>query len=188
MQNDYIQHPPNCKPSITGVIGSYLTLKRAGKESIGLCPFHGDKSPSLSVNEDKNVFHCFACGTSGDVIRFVELIEKVNFKEACARLKVGTFKPRPRPHRAEAEKVVWWARETSLLIAEALRETGERIYVCSLARELNRDDRDIIAHETGLIRAWAILCDLHDDLANPEHLLELYERRADIAALVKSVL
>src|SRR3972149_1904219 len=59
------------KPSIIEVLERYLPLRKAGKEYIGACPFHPDKIPSLSVNEDKGVFHCFGCGESGDVFDFL---------------------------------------------------------------------------------------------------------------------
>jgi DNA primase len=49
-----------------------IKLKRAGKEYMGLCPFHDDHNPSLSVNKEKGLWHCFGCGKSGDVHKFVE--------------------------------------------------------------------------------------------------------------------
>ena len=77
-----------------------IALKRNGKGFFGLCPFHDDKNPSLSINPDKNLFQCFGCGAAGDVIRFVELFDQVDFKEAVNRLsgngfKVAAVKPEP---------------------------------------------------------------------------------------------
>jgi DNA primase len=66
-----------------------IELKKNGKGWFGLCPFHDDKNPSLSVNPDKNLWQCFGCGAAGDAIRFVELFDKVDFKEAVARLSVN---------------------------------------------------------------------------------------------------
>jgi DNA primase len=77
-----------------------IELKRNGKGLFGLCPFHDDKNPSLSVNPDKNLFQCFGCGAAGDVIRFVELFDKVDFKEAVKRLSGNGLqfkKPKPKP-------------------------------------------------------------------------------------------
>jgi len=69
-----------------------ITLKKNGKGYKGLCPFHEDKTPSLSVNPDTNLWQCFGCNAGGDVIRFVELIDKVDFKEAIKRLSDNGFK------------------------------------------------------------------------------------------------
>lgn len=65
-----------------------IRLKKNGKGYFGLCPFHHDKSPSLSVTPAKNEWHCFGCDQGGDVIRFVELFDQVDFKEAVNRLSV----------------------------------------------------------------------------------------------------
>jgi DNA primase catalytic core len=63
-----------------------VSLKKNGKGYKGICPFHEDDDPSLSVNPEKNLWNCFGCGTGGDPIRFVELIDGVDFKEAVKRL------------------------------------------------------------------------------------------------------
>jgi len=63
-----------------------IVLKKNGKSFFGLCPFHADKNPSLSINPTKNLWQCFGCGAAGDVIRFVELFDQVDFKEAVKRL------------------------------------------------------------------------------------------------------
>ncbi len=63
-----------------------IQLKKNGKGWFGLCPFHDDKNPSLSITPSKNEWHCFGCGAGGDVIRFVELFDRVDFKEAVKRL------------------------------------------------------------------------------------------------------
>ena len=63
-----------------------IQLKKNGKGWFGLCPFHDDKNPSLSITPSKNEWHCFGCGKGGDVIRFVELFDHVDFKEAVKRL------------------------------------------------------------------------------------------------------
>ncbi len=63
-----------------------IELKKNGKGWFGLCPFHADKTPSLSINPTKNLWQCFGCGASGDTIRFVEMFDQVDFKEAIKRL------------------------------------------------------------------------------------------------------
>src|SRR3954454_3763993 len=75
------------RSSIAEVIGEYVQLRNAGGGNLkGLCPFHDEKSPSLSVSAARNLFHCFGCGVGGDVIRFVERIEHLSFTEAVERL------------------------------------------------------------------------------------------------------
>ena len=57
--------------NIVDVIGEYVTLKRAGSSYKGLCPFHNEKTPSFTVDEKKQLFHCFGCGAGGDVVSFI---------------------------------------------------------------------------------------------------------------------
>ena len=64
------------------VVQDVVTLKQAGSTYKGLCPFHREKTPSFHVNRDKGFFHCFGCSTGGDVVKFVELHEKLSFPEA----------------------------------------------------------------------------------------------------------
>ena len=71
---------------IVQVVQDYVPLKKAGTSYKGLCPFHTEKTPSFHVNGDKGFFHCFGCGTGGDVVKFVELQEKVSFPEAVRHL------------------------------------------------------------------------------------------------------
>jgi DNA primase len=75
---------------IVTVISDTVSLRKAGAKYKGLCPFHGEKTPSFSVDKDKGFFHCFGCGVGGDVFKFVELQEKVGFGEAV-RLLAGRF-------------------------------------------------------------------------------------------------
>lgn len=70
------------KVDIVDLIGSYVQLKRSGRNLFGLCPFHQEKRPSFSVNEDIQIYKCFGCGKSGDIFTFTQEIEHVDFKEA----------------------------------------------------------------------------------------------------------
>jgi DNA primase len=68
---------------IVRVIGDYIKLKKAGAQNYsGLCPFHGEKTPSFSVHATRQFYHCFGCGVSGDVFSFVQKIENISFPEA----------------------------------------------------------------------------------------------------------
>jgi DNA primase len=71
---------------IVEIIGSYLPLKRAGANFVALCPFHKEKTPSFNVHPQRQIFHCFGCHKGGDVFRFIQDFEGVNFAEAVRRL------------------------------------------------------------------------------------------------------
>jgi DNA primase len=88
------------------VIGRRVRLVRKGREHSGLCPFHNEKTPSFTVNDDKGFFHCFGCGAHGDVIGFTMKIDHLPFPEAVERLagEAGLEMPRQTPaERARAE-------------------------------------------------------------------------------------
>ncbi|KUO74143.1 MAG: hypothetical protein APF77_11550 [Clostridia bacterium BRH_c25] len=74
------------KNDIVDVISEYMTLKRSGSNYGALCPFHSEKTPSFSVSSSKQIFNCFGCGVGGNVITFIQKIEKLNFIEAVKLL------------------------------------------------------------------------------------------------------
>ena len=68
---------------IVRIIGDYIKLKKAGAQNYsGLCPFHGEKTPSFSVHATRQFYHCFGCGVSGDVFSFIQKIENITFPES----------------------------------------------------------------------------------------------------------
>ena len=71
---------------IVQVVQDYVPLRKAGASFKGLCPFHTEKTPSFHVNRDKGFFHCFGCDTGGDVVKFLELQEKLSFPDAVRQL------------------------------------------------------------------------------------------------------
>jgi DNA primase len=71
---------------IVPIVQDRVPLSRTGATWKGLCPFHSEKTPSFHVNGAKGFFHCFACGVGGDVIKFVEMHDKVGFAEAVRML------------------------------------------------------------------------------------------------------
>lgn len=71
---------------IVDVIGEYVQLKKQGRNYFGLCPFHGEKTPSFSVTQEKQIFHCFGCGKGGNVVTFLMEIESFSFFEALELL------------------------------------------------------------------------------------------------------
>ena len=94
---------------ILQVVQDYVPLKKSGSSYRGLCPFHSEKTPSFHVNQDKAFFHCFGCGTGGDVLKFLELQEKLGFQDAVRHLaqRFGVQIPEADTERdvaAEAER------------------------------------------------------------------------------------
>jgi len=71
---------------IVDVIGEHISLKKKGREMVGMCPFHDDHRPSLNVNSVKQIFKCFACGAGGDVFKFIQMRENLTFPQAIERL------------------------------------------------------------------------------------------------------
>lgn len=72
--------------SIVDVISEYVQLRKRGKNYIGLCPFHSEKTPSFTVSEDKQIFHCFGCHEGGNVYKFLMDYKKISFIEAVQEL------------------------------------------------------------------------------------------------------
>ncbi|HSE79957.1 MAG TPA: DNA primase [Alphaproteobacteria bacterium] len=87
------------------VIAKRVRLVKRGREYLGLCPFHNEKTPSFTVNDDKGFFHCFGCGAHGDVIGFAMRAESLSFPEAVEKLAgmAGLQVPRLSPVEAEHE-------------------------------------------------------------------------------------
>ncbi len=74
------------RSDIVAIISEYVALKRRGHSYVGLCPFHSERTPSFNVVPDKQIFHCFGCQAGGDVFRFVQLRENLNFPESVRLL------------------------------------------------------------------------------------------------------
>ena len=91
---------------IVRVIGDYVRSKKSGQNFTGLCPFHGEKTPSFAVHPVKQIFHCFGCGKGGDVFTFVMEMEKCQFPEAVRMVaeKCGIAIPRPKERTPEERK------------------------------------------------------------------------------------
>ena len=97
--------------NIVDVIGEVVQLTKAGRNFLGLCPFHSEKTPSFNVVEDKQFYHCFGCGKSGDVFKFIEDYRGVSFMEAVqivgdqVGIRVQTLPPsQSRPQQADEKQ------------------------------------------------------------------------------------
>ncbi|MDI9462111.1 MAG: DNA primase [Bacillota bacterium] len=91
---------------IVSVISQYVQLKKRGRNYFGLCPFHDEKTPSFSVSQEKQIFHCFGCGEGGDVFTFLMKIEGLAFPDAVRELadRAGVPLPQKKSARSGQEK------------------------------------------------------------------------------------
>ena len=104
---------------IVVVIQDYVSLKKMGATYKGLCPFHGEKTPSFHVNRDKGFFHCFGCGVGGDVFKFLELHEKVGFADSVKLLAQRFGVPLPEMDESDEHRTNATERETLLKVHES---------------------------------------------------------------------
>lgn len=94
------------RADIASLIGEYVTLKKAGRNYLGLCPFHREKTPSFTVSPDKQMFYCFGCSEGGNVFSFLMKLNHLTFPEAVRHLakKVGVIIPERPMSREEKER------------------------------------------------------------------------------------
>ncbi len=106
------------RADIASVIGEYVILKKAGKNFLGLCPFHHEKTPSFTVSPDKQMFYCFGCSEGGNVFSFLMKLNNLTFPEAVRQLagKVGVLIPEKTMSREERERYT---------LAEQIRRVNE---------------------------------------------------------------
>jgi DNA primase len=114
---------------LSEVVGRRIRLTRAGREHKACCPFHKEKTPSFTVNDDKGFFHCFGCGAHGDVIGFAMRHDHLSFMEAVEQLagQAGLEVPRPSPQeraRHEKQKSLYELVEAACRFFEAELEGG----------------------------------------------------------------
>ena len=90
MDNTNVINEIRSKVDIVDIVSSYLPLTQKGKNFFGVCPFHDDTNPSMSVSREKQIYRCFSCGASGNVFNFIMDYEHVSFKEALYILSQKT--------------------------------------------------------------------------------------------------
>jgi DNA primase len=129
--------------SLSGLVGRGVKLVRRGREFVGLCPFHHEKTPSFYVVDDKSFFHCFGCGAHGDVVGFVMRTDNLDFVEAVEKLaaEAGLTVPQATPQereRARRQKTLLEATEAAAAFYEdrLWAPTGIRAREYLLARGL----------------------------------------------------
>ncbi len=115
---------------IVSVISEYIPLTKKGSNHFGLCPFHGEKTPSFSVNEKEQFFHCFGCGVGGNVFTFLMKMDNLTFPEAVQTLAERAHIELPEAELSEEEK-------RGMLRKERMREAAAeaaRFYYYQLAK------------------------------------------------------
>ena len=140
--DEFIQELKN-KTDIVDVVSGYVRLKKQGKNMLGLCPFHNEKTPSFNVSTDKNFFHCFGCKASGDVITFIRRIENLDYIEAVKFLaqRAGLDVPEGRGQSGGLSKI-------RNRIYEANRAAARFYYKC-LYSPIGKNALDYL-HKRGL--------------------------------------
>lgn len=110
---------------VVSLVSEYVTLKKSGRNFFGLCPFHTEKTPSFSVNPDKQIFHCFGCGAGGNVFAFVQKVEGVAFPEAVRALakRAGIAIPEPQAEDQAAAQ----EKETLYFVHELAAEFFQQV-------------------------------------------------------------
>lgn len=134
--------------NIVDVIGEVVSLNKAGRHYLGLCPFHKEKTPSFNVIEDKQFFHCFGCGKSGDVFKFIEEYRQVNFLESFkivsekANIRLELDLPKENPSRQNPHQILLDMHEAANKFYHAVLKTtkeGQRAREYLLQRGLSDD-------------------------------------------------
>src|SRR6478672_8745025 len=114
---------------LSAVIAPSVKLIRAGREWKACCPFHNEKTPSFTINDDKHFYHCFGCGAHGDAIRFLTDARGLQFMDAVKELagKAGMDVPAPDPKAQEQ------ADRTASLTEIGRASCRERVYIWVVA-------------------------------------------------------
>jgi DNA primase len=117
------------RTSLVEVVSAYVGLKRSGRNYLGLCPFHSEKTPSFTVSEERGFFHCFGCGAGGTVFNFLMRIERLEFPEAVEQLakRAGIALPALRsndPNAALRERMYAVNLEAAEFFRRRLQERG----------------------------------------------------------------
>lgn len=133
---------------IVDVVSDYVSLRKSGRNHLGLCPFHDEKTPSFSVNPERQIFHCFGCGKGGNVFTFLMEHENVSFVEAvrhvARRLNItipDTY--REREASSEAESLARVTRFAALFFHERLMNSGQNSIVRQYTAKRGLSDETI---------------------------------------------
>jgi DNA primase len=165
--------------SIVEIASQYTTLKRRGRKWVGLCPFHTEKTPSFTVDEEKQLYHCFGCGVGGDVFSLVMERESLTFPEALKSLAERYHVPLPayqrvRPEVLKLEEKLFKTNELALAyFRKNLTGTAEGKRALEYLKKRGLSDETIQALKIGYaLNAWTALIDDFKTKDVPVSLLE----------------
>lgn len=130
---------------IVEVIGEYVTLRRAGANLKGVCPFHADSDPSFNVNPARQFFHCFGCGASGDLFGFVMRMEGISFTEAARRLAARAGVTLPEPSKSPQARTQEEARQEARKRRRFVLEEAAAFFETQLQTAAGKRAREAIA-------------------------------------------
>jgi len=164
------------RAGLADVVGRRVKLQRKGREHLGLCPFHKEKTPSFTVNEEKGFYHCFGCGAHGSVFDFVMQTEGLSFPEAVEKLagEAGIDIPRDTPEEQERQR----QRQTLYDVAEQAAVFFER----QLRMPEGRRALDYLKSR-GLDDAWGSGAGPRQHGVHQPHLHELHRPTGRLRAL-----
>jgi len=165
--------------SIVEVASQYTTLKRRGSKHVGLCPFHSEKTPSFTVDEDKQLYHCFGCNAGGDVFSLVMDKEQLSFPEALKYLADKYHVPLPKkpgysPQAQRLEEQVLEIHERALaFFSRSLTGTPEGAKALAYLQKRGLSDETIRTFQLGYApNAWDSLITHFKAWKTPPALLE----------------
>lgn len=165
--------------SIVEIASQYTTLKRRGRKWVGLCPFHTEKTPSFTIDEDKQLYHCFGCGVGGDIFSLLMERENLTFPEALKSLAERYHVPLPaqqrvRPEVLKLEEKLLKANELALgYFRKNLTGTAEGRKGLDYLKARGLSDETIQTLKIGYaLNAWTALIDFFRSKDVPVSLLE----------------
>ena len=112
---------------IVELIGEYVRLRKAGKSYQGLCPFHSEKTPSFSVSQERQTYHCFGCNRGGDIFSFLMEIEGLDFSEALENLAGRAGVELPKQERLQTRSLSDVMEMASQWFRDRLRESDGEV-------------------------------------------------------------
>ncbi len=165
--------------SIVEIASQYTTLKRRGRKWVGLCPFHTEKTPSFTVDEEKQLYHCFGCGVGGDIFSLLMERENLTFPEALKSLAEKYRVPLPaqqrvRPEVLKLEEKLFKINELALgFFRKSLHNTAEGKKALAYLEKRGLSDETVQTLKIGYApNAWTALLDFFKSKDVPVPLLE----------------
>lgn len=169
--------------NIVDVVSQYVQLKKSGKNLFGFCPFHEERTPSFSVTEEKQIFHCFSCGRGGNVFTFLMEVDGLNFPEAVIKTAEMSHiqldntllenRGQAKESDSKREKLIQAHEETADLFHHILVNTkvGEDAYQYLLNRGLTKELIETFKigfapHERNMLQNYLVGKEYEEDLLN----------------------